>query len=94
MASLRAAASATTWSFFLKIYDFQFLNQKGKTLPVQDIVCFFWLHWISIEYLYTVWVNTHYKCTLEMCILTYKIQFNDFSGALEIMLLTSSITLY
>ena len=48
---------------------------------------FFWLHWISIEYLYTVWVNTHYKCTLEMCILTYKIQFNDFSGALEIRLL-------
>ena len=31
---------------------------------------FFWLHWISIEYLYTVWVNTHYKCTLEMCILS------------------------
>ena len=54
---------------------------------------FFCLHWISIEYLYTVWVNTHYKCTLEMCILTYKIQFNDCSVALEIMLLTSSITL-
>ena len=34
MASLRAAASPTTRSFFWK-YDLQFFNQKGKTLPVQ-----------------------------------------------------------